>query len=91
MELSIPDELVESSGCSPQELRFELAVGLLMDGRLTLGQAARLAGLSKPVFLDELGRRRIPVPWDETDLAADAETLQMLSRAARPPGREGCQ
>jgi predicted HTH domain antitoxin len=55
---------------------FDLAVGLFLDGRLTSGRAASLAGLSKIAFLDELGRRRIPMPYDERDLAADVQTLR---------------
>jgi predicted HTH domain antitoxin len=78
MELTVPDEIVAQTGCSTRELLFDLAVGLLLDGRLTLGRAATLAGLSKISFLEELGRRRIPVPYDEQDVAADVQTLREL-------------
>ena len=71
MELVVPDDLTLESGCSPPELLFGLAVGLVLDGRLTLGRAAGLAGLSKIAFLEELGRRRIPMPYDERDRKAD--------------------
>ncbi len=57
-------------------LLFGLAVGLLLDGRLTLGRAAGLAGFSKIAFLEELGRRRIPMPYDEQDLKADVLALR---------------
>lgn len=84
MELVVPDELASESGCSPSELLFGLAVGLLLDGRLTLGRAAALAGLSKIVFLEELGRRRIPMPYDEQDLNADLLTLREVSPNREP-------
>jgi predicted HTH domain antitoxin len=78
MQLIVPDEIAEQTGCSGSELLFNLAVGLFLDGRLTLGHSALLAGLSKSVFLDELGRRGIPMPYDEQDLAADLRTLREI-------------
>lgn len=84
MQLTVPDELVAQSGCSDRELLFDLAVGLFLDGRLTLGLAANLAGLPRIAFLDELGRRRIPMPYDEEQLAADVQTLREVF-PERPP------
>jgi predicted HTH domain antitoxin len=83
MQLAVPDDLAMESGCTARELLFGLAVGLVLEGRLTLGRAAVLAGLSKIAFLEELGRRRIPMPYDERDLRADSTTLRELL-----PGRE---
>jgi predicted HTH domain antitoxin len=84
MELVVPDDLVTQTGCSPQELLFGLAIGLVLDGRLTLGHAAGLAGLSKIAFLEELGRRRIPMPYDERDLEADLLTLREVFPSGKP-------
>ena len=84
MELVVPDEVVAQTGCSPRELLFGLAVGLVLDGRLTLGCAAGLAGLSKIAFLEELGRRRIPMPYDEQDLEADRLTLREVFPIRKP-------
>ena len=87
MQLSVPDELAAQTGCSPEELRFELALGLYLDGRLTAGSAARLAGLTRLAFLEELGRRRIPLPYDEADLAEDARALRELYPGQPSPAR----
>ena len=57
---------------------FGLAIGLFMDGRLTLGQAGSALGLSKPQFMDLLGQRGIPVPYDVDDLESDLKTLDKL-------------
>ena len=84
MQLTVPDELVAQSGCSERELLFDLAVGLFLDGRLTLGMAAKLAGLPRIDFLDELGRRRIPMPYDEEQLAADVQLLREVFSERRP-------
>jgi predicted HTH domain antitoxin len=44
-----------------QEARLLLAIKLYETGKLSLGQAARLAGYSKPTFMELLGRHRVPV------------------------------
>ncbi len=50
------------------EARLALAVRLFEKGRVSLGQAAKLAGFSKRAFIDVLGREGVPVlnyPADE--------------------------
>jgi predicted HTH domain antitoxin len=42
-------------------LRLELAVSLFDREQVSLGVAARIAGLSMRELIDELGRRRVPV------------------------------
>ncbi len=61
-----------------EELRFVLALGLCVDEKVTLGQAARIAGMSAPAFLDELGKRKIPVHYGMEDLAADEAAVRDL-------------
>lgn len=78
MTLQIPDSLATQSGCGPQDMLFGLAIGLFMDGRLTLGQAGSALGLSKPQFMDLLGQRGIPMPYDVDDLESDLKTLDKL-------------
>ena len=75
------EELARETGLSETELRLELAVRLFELERLTLGQAARLAGLSQFSFQRVLGGRRIPVHYDEHDFREDVETLRELGRS----------
>ncbi len=44
-----------------RRIRLEIAVSLFDHERVSLGVAARIAGLSINEMIDELGRRRIPV------------------------------
>ena len=46
---------------SNDEARMALAIRLFEKGRVSLGQAANLAGFSKRAFLDILGREGIAV------------------------------
>lgn len=65
--LSIPysDDLLIASGQSKealeQELRFLLAVKLFELRRLSIGKAAQLCGMSKMIFMDQMGRLKVPV------------------------------
>jgi predicted HTH domain antitoxin len=46
---------------SSDEARMALAIGLFEKGRVSLGQAANLAGFSKRAFIDILGREGVAV------------------------------
>ena len=49
------------SGLSEDEARLLLAVKLYEVGKVSLGQAAKLAGFSKLAFMEILGRYHVPV------------------------------
>ena len=57
---------------------MEIAVLLFETGRLTLGQGARLAGMTQPDFQHLLGKRQIPLHYDIEDFGKDVETLRDL-------------
>jgi predicted HTH domain antitoxin len=76
VNVTIEDNLVEGLELTPQEARIDLAVGLYADRRVSLGRAARIAGISQPEFLRELGRRRVPMHYDLAELEADLLVLR---------------
>jgi len=55
LKLELPEEVTE------EEARLFLALKLYEVGRLTLGKAARLAGLSKRTFMEVMGKQGVPV------------------------------
>jgi predicted HTH domain antitoxin len=78
VEIRVPDQLVRGIEMTEAQWLLDLAIGLFVDRRVTLGRGAEIAGISKPVFLDELGRRQIPVNYDEADLESDLKTIAAL-------------
>lgn len=75
LSFSYPDDLLITSGKSPQaleaELAFLLAAKLFELRRLSLGKAAALCSMSKLQFMYELGRLQIPIINLDDDQIAD--------------------
>ena len=74
--LDIPDDLLLALSAQPEEVaqtaQLATVIYYLREKRLSLGQAARLAGLTRPDFLDVLAVRGIPA-FDLTAEDAIAE------------------
>ena len=73
--IRIPRDIVEGAKIPKNEFervaRIELVVALYAKGILSLGQARRLAGLSKWGFLEELGKRRVERHYTREELEDD--------------------
>lgn len=80
MSVTIPDEVLRSARLSEDELRRELAIMLFERERLTLAQAARLAGLDRLRFQHLLASRGISVHYDVAEFEADLNTLRDMGR-----------
>ncbi len=78
--LEIPRDVLDSSRLSPAELKTELAVHLHALGRLGIGKAHELAGMSLWEFRQLLGSRRISPQYDLEELEQDVKTLRDLGR-----------
>lgn len=79
MQLSLPSDV--EARLSPREAALHLAIGLFVAQEVTLGQAAEIAGLSQAEFLQELGRRKIPLHYGPEELAEDLRTLEALGHS----------
>ncbi|MBM4049524.1 MAG: UPF0175 family protein [Planctomycetes bacterium] len=78
MSVVIPDEVIQATRMTEQELRQEIAVLLFQKEKLTLAQASRLAGMTRLQFQHLLASRQIPVHYDVQDFAQDLSTLSEL-------------
>ena len=79
MIIKIEDELFNKLNISPEQAKLDLAIGLFLDKKVTLGQGARLASLNQSQFLKELGKRKIPIHYDIDEFNKDIETLSKIN------------
>jgi predicted HTH domain antitoxin len=76
----IPQDILESARLTVPELKIEMAVHLYRSGRLSIGKAHELAGISLWSFRQVLASRQISPHYDEDDLLEAVATLQELGR-----------
>jgi len=83
MNIALPPEI--ESRMTAATAKLHLAIGLFAGDEVTLGQAAAIAGISQPAFLQELGKRRIAVHYGPDELDEDIATVRKMtgSSAAR--------
>jgi predicted HTH domain antitoxin len=80
MTITIPDDVLEATHMSEDELLQELAVTLYQQDKLSLTQAAQLSGSDRDSFQDLLTSRGIALHYDVEDLHQDVATLRELGR-----------
>lgn len=80
MSVIISDEVLQSARITPSELLQEVSILLFQKEKLTLAQAARLAGLDQLRFRFVLAARQIPIHYDVADFESDLETLRALGQ-----------
>ena len=79
MPVVIPDDVLQQTKLTEQEVRITLACHFFETGRLQLWPAAKVAGLSRVQFEAELQKRKIPVFRPSTsDLIDDLNALKSL-------------
>jgi predicted HTH domain antitoxin len=87
ISIEIPREVVHVARMTPEELRRELAVYLLQQGKLSFGRAREVAGMTAWAFQQWLGARGILAHYDVEDYEQDLITLKERSEGCAPlPG-----
>lgn len=76
MTLTLPDDPALAE-IAESDIRLDLACALYAAGRISRGVAARMAGLERHAFDEELCQRRIP-SYTEEMLEEDMATLNKL-------------
>lgn len=79
MTMVIPDEIINTTHMSAWEIMAELSIILFQKEKLTLKQAADLAGVNRIQFQHLLAARMIPVHYDIGDLEDDLRNLKSLN------------
>ena len=80
MPVTLPDELLQSTRLTEAELKTELALALFQRERLTLGQAAILAGLPQLDFQRLLASRQIPLHYGVEAMEQDLQRSSTFPR-----------
>lgn len=78
MTIEVSEQDLGSLKLSPAEAKLDFAIGMYTGRHLSMGRAAKVAGISYPEFLHELGRRGISVNYSEADLDHDLNVLEKL-------------
>jgi predicted HTH domain antitoxin len=81
MTLTLPDDLLRATRLTEAELQIELALALFGIERLTLGQAALLAGLPQLDFQRLLASRNIPLHYGIEAMEQDLQRAKGINRA----------
>ena len=76
MTIELPDVMLGSQPLTSEQARIEVACGLYADHQVTMGQAAKIAGIPYVRFMEELGRRKICMNYGMADLLQDIETVR---------------
>lgn len=76
--LEIPQDVLNSSRLTADELRIGLALSLYQQNRLSIGKARELASMSLWQFRQLLASRQIAPHYGPADLEQDMATLQGL-------------
>ena len=93
VETTIPEDVyltLKDHGLAREELgtraRQLLAIRFFQENLLSLGKAARLAGLDRWRFIDLLGKHGAPVvDLDEEEFAHEMETVDAVSQSLPQP------
>lgn len=76
MLLTLPDNIIPAGQFTEEELLTELAVALYAAGKISFGQARRLAGMDWFSFRTLLSERNVPVNYDEGDFKKDLNAIK---------------
>lgn len=78
MTLTIEELELEAIQMTLEDLKLEIAILLYAKGKLSMGKASRIANMNRILFQKELGKRKVPMNYDEKELERDLETLGLL-------------
>ncbi|TAK50535.1 MAG: hypothetical protein EPO28_00060 [Saprospiraceae bacterium] len=74
--ITIPEPDFKGLGKTEAEARLDLAIFFYTNWNMPPARCAEYAGISKVVFLDELGQRKIPMRYDLTALENDIQNWE---------------
>ena len=83
MTIEVPDTELGALHLTPERGRIELAVGLYAGRHVSLGRAARIAGIPYAQFMKEISQRGICIHYTTEEAEHDMRMADALSAKAR--------
>jgi len=80
MTIELPDVNLGSQPLTSEQARLAFAIGLYTGRRISLGRAAKVAGIPYIAFMKEMGRQGICLNYTKEELEHDFEMAEKLSR-----------
>lgn len=78
MNLVIPDDILQASKMTEDELKLEIALLWYQQQKISSGKVRSWLGLTVLEFQHELAKRGLCIHYDVEDFQADVATLQAL-------------
>ncbi|MEQ9669917.1 UPF0175 family protein [Coleofasciculus sp. G2-EDA-02] len=78
MSLVIPNDILQATKMTEDELKLEIAIMLYKQEKISSGKVRAWTGLSVIEFQHELGKRGLCINYDVEDFQSDIQTLQSM-------------
>lgn len=78
MSVVIPDDILQATKMTEDELKLEIALMLYKQQRISSGKVRAWTGLTVIEFQHELAKRELCLNYDVDDFQSDMKTLQSL-------------
>lgn len=88
MTIELPDVEIGGEPLTPEQARIEIACGLYAGWKVSEFQATRIAGLSRMLFWEELGKRKIPRQIRREDIEHDFQVAKELAAKFPRPSKK---
>lgn len=76
--LEVPKDVLDSARLTAPELMLELSLALYASGRLSIGKARELTGMTLWEFRQVASSRRVPAHYDLEDFQDDLAVVKEL-------------
>jgi predicted HTH domain antitoxin len=78
MSLVIPNDILQATKMTEDELKLEIAIMLYKQEKISSGKVRAWTGLTVIEFQHELGKRGLCINYDVEDFQLDIQTLQSM-------------
>ncbi|WP_058994592.1 UPF0175 family protein [Leptolyngbya sp. NIES-2104] len=79
MSVVIPDDILQASKMTEEELKLEIALMLYKQGKISSGKVRTWTGLTVLEFQHELAQRELCINYDVEEFQSDVKTLRSLN------------